>query len=63
MRKWIGLLVYPFFVFTAWSANGQSPLLRAYQDVLNFDFSNPVEAQAQNDSGIPNFDLYVNNLR
>ena len=62
-RKWIGLLVYPFFVFTAWSANGQSPLLQAYQDVLNFDFSSPIEVQRLNDSGIPNFDLYVDNLR
>lgn len=62
-KKWIGLLIYPFFVFTAWSANGQSSLLQSYQDVLNFDFSTPIGAQRDNNSGIPNFDLYVDNLR
>ncbi len=63
MRKWIGLLVYPFFVFTAWSANGQSSLLQAYQNVLNLDFSGPAQGTWQNDTGIPHFDLYTDNLR
>jgi len=63
MRKWIGLLIYPFFVFIAWSANGQSTTLSAYQEVLNLNFTPPESLSLQNDSGIPHFDLYIDNLR
>ncbi|MCE7990627.1 MAG: tetratricopeptide repeat protein [Roseivirga sp.] len=60
--KRIGLLIYPFFVLITTSLNGQSPLPQAYQRILNLDFNTSAEI-GNIDSDIPNFDLYLENLR
>lgn len=60
--KRIGLLIYPFFVLCATSLNGQTSLPQAYERILNLDFRTSADI-GNVDTDIPNFDLYLENLR
>ena len=62
MNKWIGQLIYPFFVLLSGSLNGQSPLPSHYQKVLNLQFEQVQQTSPNVTADIPGFDLYVQNL-
>lgn len=54
-------MIYPFFVLFLTSVNGQSSLPTEYERILNLDFGSTAQLNAA--TTIPNFDLYLENLK
>lgn len=62
VRKWIGLLIYPFFILATASSSGQSTTPTVYSEILNLQFRKLEINEAELPSNIPNLSLYLENL-